>query len=121
MPSPPALHLQIDLVYGRIHNALTLPALLRAFNGVALGYMPHMTEPLWGVAAEVLFNDEFYKRRRLRTQEKAKHGGGLRLLGLAVWHVPVTGPVPVLCLCCACRLSACSCALGCHRPLCQSA
>jgi hypothetical protein len=61
-------------VYGRIHNAPTLPSLVRAFVGVGMGYLPHMTEPLWGVGAEVLFNDEFYKRRRLRTQEKAKHG-----------------------------------------------
>jgi hypothetical protein len=40
-------------MYGRIHNAPALPSLVRAFNGMWMGAIPHLLEPVWGIGAEV--------------------------------------------------------------------
>jgi hypothetical protein len=49
-PCPPA---QIEVLHGRIHNTPALPSLVRAFNGLWLGYVPHLLEPVWSLGAEV--------------------------------------------------------------------
>ncbi|GBF91642.1 hypothetical protein Rsub_03946 [Raphidocelis subcapitata] len=56
---------QIEMIYGQWHNLPSLPSPLRNLNGLLLGGLPHMLEPLWSRAMEYL-GDDFYKRKRER-------------------------------------------------------
>jgi hypothetical protein len=62
---------QIELLWGRIHNAPVLPSFVRAYNGLMMGVVPHVFEPVWGWAADV-WGDSFYSKKR-HGQWKARH------------------------------------------------
>jgi hypothetical protein len=53
---------QIELIYGTWHNLPSLPSPLRNVNGLFLGGLPHLTEPIWSRAMEFV-GDDFYKRK----------------------------------------------------------
>lgn len=62
---------EIELLWGRIHNAPVLPNIVRTANGLAMGIVPHLFEPVWGWAADV-WGDSFYSNKR-HGQWKSRH------------------------------------------------
>jgi hypothetical protein len=59
IPSSPA---QIDLIWGQWHNLPSLPSPIRNINGMFMGALPHMMEPVWGRTMEFV-GDDFYKKK----------------------------------------------------------
>ena len=54
---------QIEMLLGRWHNLPNFPTFISSINGLAMGAIPHMTEPLWSWAMGLL-GDDFYSRKR---------------------------------------------------------
>ena len=57
------LLLQIELIDGKWHNLPSLPNFIREFNGMMMGTLPRLTEPLWGWTVEFV-GDDYYKMKR---------------------------------------------------------
>ncbi|KIZ05109.1 hypothetical protein MNEG_2845 [Monoraphidium neglectum] len=57
--SPPS---GIDLIWGQWHNLPSLPSPIRNINGMFMGALPHMMEPVWGRTMEFV-GDDFYKKK----------------------------------------------------------
>uniref|UniRef100_A0A383WEQ3 Uncharacterized protein n=1 Tax=Tetradesmus obliquus TaxID=3088 RepID=A0A383WEQ3_TETOB len=55
---------RIELIDGQWHNLPRLPTLIREFNGLMMGSLPHLTEPWWSRGLEFV-GDDYYKRQRL--------------------------------------------------------
>ncbi len=55
--------LQIELIDGKWHNLPSFPNVIREFNGLAMGTVPHLLEPIWSYLLEFV-GDDYYKRER---------------------------------------------------------
>eukprot|EP00882_Tetradesmus_deserticola_P001620 GHRQ01001746.1.p1 GENE.GHRQ01001746.1~~GHRQ01001746.1.p1 ORF type:complete len:234 (+),score=98.83 GHRQ01001746.1:159-860(+) len=66
---------RIELIDGQWHNLPRFPTLIREFNGIMMGSLPHLTEPLWSLGLEFV-GDDYYKRRRLAQQRPAGSQNG---------------------------------------------
>ncbi|WIA16916.1 hypothetical protein OEZ85_013842 [Tetradesmus obliquus] len=60
---------RIELIDGQWHNLPRFPTLIREFNGLMMGSLPHLTEPWWSRGLEYV-GDDYYKRQRLGLQRQ---------------------------------------------------
>jgi hypothetical protein len=60
---------QVELIDGQWHNLPRFPTLIREFNGLMMGSLPHLTEPWWSRGLEFV-GDDYYKRQRLGLQQR---------------------------------------------------